>query len=140
MKAELKKEIFGFFKQTQPVYLSTVDGNKPRVRPVTLIWFEDKFRIATGSSDAKVKQLYSNGNVEFCLSIKDEKNIGYIRIAGTAEIVEDIADKKLILKNIDFIKYFWKEADDPDYTLLKIEMQEIEYLPIGQMLTTRLKV
>ena len=60
MTAKLKKEIFAYFKQTQPVYLATNDGNEPRVRPVTLIWFEEKFWIATGSSDAKVKQLFSN--------------------------------------------------------------------------------
>lgn len=75
MKSAIKKEIFGFFKLTQPVYLSTADGNKPRVRPVTLIWFEDKFWIATGSGDAKVKQIYSNGNMEFCLPIKDDKSM-----------------------------------------------------------------
>lgn len=140
MNDKMKAEIFEFFKQTQPVYLSTVDGNKPRVRPVTLIYFNESFWIATGSEDAKVSQLFNNANIEFCLPIKDDKNMGYIRVAGIAEIVENISEKQLILKNIDFIKYFWKEADDPGYALLRIEMQEIEYLPIGQMLATRMKV
>ena len=140
MNQELKTEIFGFFKETQPVYLSTVDGNKPRVRPVTLIYFDDNFWIATGSSDAKMKQLSQNDNIEFCLPIKDDRNMGYIRAAGKAEIVEKTEDKQLILDNIDFISYFWKEAADPGYALLKIDIQEIEYLPIGQMLATRMKV
>ena len=140
MTEELKREIFAYFKQTQPIYLATNDGNKPRVRPVTLIWFEEKFWIATGSSDAKVKQLYSNNNMEFCLPIKDDKNMGYIRGAGIAEIVEDLAERTKIADNIDFIKHFWQDPSDPDFVLLHIYLHEIEYLPIGQMLATRMKV
>jgi len=140
MNAELKKEIIAFFKQTQPVYLATDDGNKPRVRPVTLIYFDKKFWIATGSGDAKVKQVYTNENMEFCLPIKDDKNMGYIRGAGIAEIVEELDDKKKIAENIEFIKHFWQDPADPDFILFHIQLQEIEYLPIGQMLATRTKV
>ena len=140
MTDKLKKEIFAYFKQTQPIYLATNDGNKPRVRPVTLIWFEEKFWIATGSSDAKVKQFYSNNNMEFCLPIKDNKNMGYIRGAGLGEIVEDLVTKTKIADNIGFIKQFWQDPSDSDFVLLHIDLQEIEYLPIGQMLATRIKV
>ncbi|RKX88447.1 MAG: hypothetical protein DRP58_00395 [Spirochaetes bacterium] len=140
MTAKLKKEIFAYFKQTQPVYLATNDGNEPRVRPVTLIWFEEKFWIATGSSDAKVKQLFSNDNIEFCLPIKDDKNMGYIRGAGIAEIMEDLVTRTKIADNIEFIKHFWQDPSDPDFVLLHIDLQEIEYLPIGQMLATRMKI
>jgi uncharacterized pyridoxamine 5'-phosphate oxidase family protein len=136
---DLKKEIIGYFKQMQPVYLATNDGNKPRVRPVTLIWYEEKFWIATGSSDAKVQQLFTNENVEFCLPIRDDKNMGYIRCAGLAKIVEDIGDRILIAENIEFIKQFWQDPADPDFILLRIELQEIEYLPIGQMLAKRMR-
>jgi len=140
MTEELKKEIFAYFKQTQPVYLASIDNNKPRVRPVTLIWFRDEFWIATGSGDAKVKQIYANGNMEFCLPINDEKNMGYIRGSGTAERVEELEDKKKIAENIAFIKHFWQDPADPDFILLHIKLQEIEYLPIGQMLAKRMKV
>ncbi|MFC1898432.1 pyridoxamine 5'-phosphate oxidase family protein [Candidatus Cloacimonadota bacterium] len=140
MTEELKKEIFGYFKQTQPVYLASIDNNKPRVRPVTLICFENEFWIATGSGDAKVKQIYTNEHIEFCLPIRDEKNMGYIRGAGTAEIVEKLEDKKKIAENIAFIKHFWQDPADPDFILFHIQLQEIEYLPIGKMLASRMKV
>ena len=140
MTEEIKKEIFNYFKQTQPVYLSTVEGNKPRVRPVTLIWLDEKFWIATSSGDAKVKQIYSNHNMEFCLPIIDEKNMGYIRGAGKAEIVEELTDKTKIAESIDFIKHFWQDPADPDFILFQIELNEIEYLPIGQMMATRSKI
>ena len=140
MNEKFRKEIFSYFHQTQPVYLATNDGNKPRVRPVTLIWFEEKFWIATGSGDAKVKQIYNNDNIEFCLPISNEKSMGYIRGAGGAEIIKDLVTRTKVLENIEFIKHFWQDPVDPDFTLLQIILNEIEYLPVGQMLATRMKV
>jgi uncharacterized pyridoxamine 5'-phosphate oxidase family protein len=134
------KEIYASFKQTQPVYLSTVDGKRPRVRPVTLIFFNDGFWVATGSGDAKVKQIYNNENVEFCLMIRDEKNAGYIRGSGVAQLVEELDYKTMIADNIGFIKEFWQNPSDLDFTLLKIVLQEVEYLPVGQMLAIRKKI
>ncbi len=134
------QEVYSYFKQTQPVYLATIEHNKPRVRPVTLIHFDEKFWVATGSGDAKVKQIYQNSNIEFCMTISDQKNTGYIRGAGVADIVEELETKKLIAGKIEFIKHFWQDPADPDFVLLEIELREIEYLPIGQMLATRKKV
>ncbi|MCF7792716.1 MAG: pyridoxamine 5'-phosphate oxidase family protein [Candidatus Cloacimonetes bacterium] len=133
-------EIYSYFKQTQLVHLASVDGNKPRLRPVTLIYFKQKFWFATGSNDAKVKQIYNNNNIEFCLNLKGEKSSGYIRGSGNAHIVKNIKDKILIADNIEFIKHFWQDPADPDFVLFNIELQEIEYLPIGQMLAARKKV
>lgn len=136
---DIRQEVYKYFQQTQPVHLASVDGNKPRLRPVTLIWLAEKFWVATGSGDAKVKQIYQNGNVEFCLTIRDQKSTGYVRGAGIAEIVENPADKKMIMENVEFIRHFWQDASDPDFILLQIILQEIEYLPVGQMLATRMK-
>lgn len=131
------QKVFTHFKQIQPVFLASVDGKKPRVRPVTLIYFAKHFWFAAGSGDDKVAQIYNNENIEFCLTLKGDKSTGYIRGAGKAVIVEDLQEKIMIAENIDFIKHFWQDPADPDYTLFKIELQEIEYLPIGEMIATR---
>jgi len=140
MTDELKKEIFSYIKRTNPIYLATVKNNKPAVRPVTLIYFDNEFFVATGKNDAKLKQIMANNNIEFCLSISDENNSGYIRGAGKAKIIEDINIKQKIMDNIDFLKMFWTKADDPTYALLRIVLNEIEYLKIGEMLAKRFKV
>jgi uncharacterized pyridoxamine 5'-phosphate oxidase family protein len=119
-------EVFSLVKQTQPVYLASIEGNEPRVRPVTLIFFNDEFWVATGSNDAKVNQIRDNENIEFCLPLKGEKSTGYIRGSGRAEIVDSLAARKMIFENIGFIKYHWSEPTDPDYILLKIILTEIE--------------
>lgn len=137
MKDVTKKEIWSFFKKTQPVYLSTIDKDIPRVRPVTLIHFNEKFWIATGSEDAKMSQLKANCNFEFCYSISDDKNMGYIRGAGDITIIKDVDTKKILLDNIDFISHFWKDPADLGYSLLQLNIKEIEYLKIGEMIANK---
>jgi len=134
MKDSIKKEIKSYFSQTQPVYLSTIDKDIPRVRPVTLIHFNEKIWVATGSEDAKMSQIRANCNFEFCYSISKKQNMGYIRGAGVISIVEDIVVKKKLLDNIDFISHFWKDPADSGYSLLHLNIKEIEYLKIGEMI------
>jgi len=38
-------------------FLATEENNQPRVRPVTLVFFDERFWVLTGTDDAKVKQL-----------------------------------------------------------------------------------
>ncbi len=140
MTEELRKEIFNYFKQKNIIYLATSKEGKPAVRPVTLIYFENEFFFATGGKDAKFDQIKANNNVEFCYSISDEKNSGYIRGFGIATIIVDIPTKQKIMDNIDFIKMFWTNADDPEYALLKIELKEVEYLKIGEMMAKRFEL
>ena len=140
MSEKLKKEVWGHFKQTQKVYLATFGENYPRVRPVTLIFYDKNFYIATGMEDAKVKQIKKYPNVEFCLTIKDDKNEGYIRSLGIAKLEKNIEIKQKIMDIIPYIKEFWTQADDPKYALLKIDLKEIEYLKIGEWLAKKLKL
>ncbi|MCF7858761.1 MAG: pyridoxamine 5'-phosphate oxidase family protein [Candidatus Cloacimonetes bacterium] len=119
---EKVKEIWSYFKKTQPVYLATSDKSNPRVRPVTLIYFKHKFWVATGSEDAKMAQIKSNSNFEFCYSITDGKDMGYIRGSGKIDTVTEIKTKKELLENIEFIQYFWKDPADQGYTLLKLNI------------------
>ena len=137
MKSSIKKEIKSHFNQTQPVYLSTIDKDIPRVRPVTLIHFNEKFWIATGSEDAKMAQIKANCNFEFCYSISDKQNMGYIRGAGAIIIVDDITLKKELLDNIDFISHFWQDPADKGFSLLHLNIKEIEYMKIGEMIANK---
>ncbi len=55
-------------------------------------------------------------------------------------IIDDLPTKQKIMDNIDFIKMFWTKVEDPGYALLKIELKEIEYMKIGEMLAKRYEV
>mgnify|MGYP006426074567 CR=1 FL=1 len=137
MNELVRNEIWSFFKQAQPIYLATIDKDIPRVRPVTLIYYNDKFWIATGSEDSKISQIRSNCNFEFCKTISDGEKTGYIRAAGDITIIQDIETKKMLLDNIDFISYFWKDPADAGYSLLQVNIREIEYMKIGEMIANK---
>jgi len=137
---EIKKEVWSYFKDMQVVYLATVDGDAPRVRPVTLIHFDKKMWVTTGSSSAKIMQIKANSNIEFCLLLGDGEKSGYIRGGGTAEIIADRETRILIAENTPFFKEFWKDTNDPGYALLRIHTREIEYLKPGGMKAERFSV
>ena len=137
---ETKKEVWAYFKDMQVIYLATVEGDTPRVRPVTLIHFDKKMWVTTGSGDNKIKQINTNKNIEFCLLLKAGETSGYIRGTGTAEIINDTKTRVLIAENTPFFKEFWEDTNDPGYALLRIHAQDIEYLKPGSLKAERFSV
>jgi len=131
MSQSIKQEVWEEFSKLQYVYLATAEGDQPRVRPVTLVNLERRFWIATGSKSAKAAQIRKNPNVEFCLPLLDGERTGYIRVAGTADAVEDREVKARIASQLDFFNEYWDSPDDPEYTLLRISHVAVEYLPPG---------
>lgn len=131
MSQSIKQEVWERFSKLQYVYLATAEGDQPRVRPVTLVNIEHRFWIATGSKSAKAAQIRKNPNVEFCLPLLDGERTGYIRVAGTADAVEDREVKARIASQLDFFNEYWSSPDDPEYTLLRISHVAVEYLRPG---------
>jgi uncharacterized pyridoxamine 5'-phosphate oxidase family protein len=133
------KDIFKKLKKMQVVYLATVDGKKPRVRPVSMIHCDRKLWITTYSGDAKVRQIRRNPNVEFCLLLKKGRHNGTIRGGCRAHIIKSKAIKRNMAKAIPFFKLYWKSADEPSFCLLRLHPREFEYMAPGQMYAQRLK-
>ena len=76
--------IHDFLKKAGTYYLTTVDGNQPRVRPFgTINLFEGRLYIQTGKKKDVAKQIVANPKVE--LSAFDGET--WIRVAAT--LVED---------------------------------------------------
>ncbi len=136
----IKKEVWAYFKDMQVIYLATVEGDTPRVRPVTLIHYDKKMWVTTGSGDNKIKQINANNSIEFCLLLKAGETSGYIRGAGTAEVITDTKTRTLIAENTPFFEEFWKDTNDPGYALLRIHTHDIEYLKPGTLKVERFSV
>ena len=85
---ELRKVTWECLKDCQVVFLATVDGDRPRVRPVTLLRKGNDLFTVSGLKSSKVKQIMKNPRVEFAFSVS---NAGFnsIRVECTAEIVND---------------------------------------------------
>ena len=128
----LKTELWSMFDEYRVVYLATSANNIPRVRPVTLVMLDSKFWILTGTNDAKIQQLRENPKVELCLPIEEGENTGYARFGGSIQIINDRETRKRIAENVDYFGNYWKTPDDPKYTLLAAEFEEVEYMEPGQ--------
>jgi len=132
------KEAWSRFKDFQHVSLATIEGGHPRVRPVTLIYFNKRFWVTTSTRSAKVKQIQKNPKVEFCLLFLEDDRDCCIRVAGLAKVIKDKETKVKIARHCDFFSKHWKSVDDPDYTLLEICPAEIEYVRPDK--TTHMKI
>lgn len=127
------QEIWADPKKYKVVYFATSVKNQPRVRPLTMVSIDSDFWILTGMKDAKTKQLQENPMVEVCLPLKKEKNTGYARFSGKAIIVKDIETKKKIAAKVDYFKHYWDTPEDPNFALLKMEFDKVEYMSPGEM-------
>ena len=111
------KEVYDFLKKCGTFYITTVDGDKPRVRPFGVVnIFEGKLYIQTGKSKNVSKQIQINSNVEIC-GFNDGK---WLRLEGKLirddrkEAKESMLDANPILKNM-------YSADDDNTEVLYFE-------------------
>jgi len=129
----MKQTILSLLKKLQAVQLATVEGDQPRLRPMTMIVKDGRFYFATGSRDNKTKQLDSNSKAEFCLLLPSGKSTGYLRGSGKMHKVEDQKVKKAVADWAEFIYDYWKEASDPDFILYELHLKQIRHMVPGDM-------
>lgn len=126
------------FKETQFVALATFDGMRPRVRPMTLICLDRRFWMVTSTFSNKVTQIKQNPNVEFTYQFTENDEDCCIRILGKAKIIKDKDSKTGIANRIGFFKDHWSGPEDPDYTLLEVLPDELQYVSPSGMKQLRL--
>lgn len=141
MDTELKEEAFSHLDKTQFVMFATDENGQPRLRPITLAYLDNRFWITTNTQSEKVKQLKTNPKIELCWLKHQEgdKDI-YLRIAGETKIIEDMDTKKKVADELDFFSYYFKNVEDPDYTLVEIIPEELEYLREGEYPAKKFKL
>lgn len=133
-------EIIQSIEKQATIYLSTIDGKIPRVRPLTMVTIGSRHFILTGTNEAKIGQIKKNDLVEACYSIKDEKGNGYIRMDGRIEIVTDQNTRREVADQTDYFKEYWSTPDDPTYALLEFNIRNIEYLKPGDTYAKKYKI
>jgi uncharacterized pyridoxamine 5'-phosphate oxidase family protein len=128
---DVKKEIWDHFIGIQHVFLATVDGDQPRLRPVSLFRIRDRLFFATGAGDAKARQIRQNPRVEFCLLLDEGGKHGTIRAECIAEIVEDWNVKVEAFNAVSFMREFWSSPDDERFVLVELRPSAYEYMRPG---------
>jgi len=130
-KKDLKNDIRDFMKRYRYSKLITmVPDGTPHGRMMThlppgddmVIWY------ATGRQSNKVREIKKNPNVS--VFIDHPTDHMSVSILGKAEIVTDTRRRKKYWQ--DAWSFFWPDGpNDPDYCLIKITPNKIEYLDPG---------
>lgn len=131
-ESALLQEMMAWIRQNQYVYLATSDKNQPRVRPIVLYTYDDRYFFTTFSGDSKIGQISANKLVEVCIPLSEDGQNGYLRLCGTARIITNSSLKAEAAEHCYFFDQFFSGYDDPDYTLIEFDPQYAEYLRPGE--------
>ncbi len=123
--AEAEEKLWEIVEESEIALLITLGEGFPRVRPMTLIAYEEEGGVwfATSRSSRKIEEIQKNPKVTVCFL--DLEGSAYAQLFGQAEVVEDRAVKEEFWDE-DWEEY-WEGPEDPDYVLLHVRLQKAEY-------------
>ena len=102
------EKVYQFLKAAGTYYLSTAEGDQPRVRPFgTVNVFDGKLYIQTGKKKDVAKQIAENPKVEIC-AFKDG---AWLRVAGTLAEDDRFEAKKSMLDAYPNLRGMYDEND-----------------------------
>jgi len=102
------ERVYQFLKKSEVYYLSTMDGDQPRVRPFgTIDMFEGKLYIQTGKIKPVSAQMKKNPKIELS-AMADGK---WIRITAEAVLDENIAAQEHMLASYPSLQAMYKAGD-----------------------------
>lgn len=115
---------------TAPVgFVATIDGTTPKVRPMAIqvVW-DNKLYASTFRNSRKMEQIGKNPRTEIAWVDKDMRQV---RISGTISVCQDKSLKKKFFDKNPTLKNYFKGVDDPNYTLLEIKPERVEWMDIN---------
>lgn len=130
-REELKNKILEVIKQSKLGSVATIKDGKPWVRYMVIQHDENlTLYTATFSSSRKVEQINKNNNVHVTVG-GDPKNLqtAYVNIQATAKVLTDSGTKKKYW--CDMLKAYFSGQEDPNYVVIKIFPEIVEYMAPG---------
>lgn len=106
--------------------LATVDGDQPRVRPVSPVRTEGfTVYVANLRRYGKTAEMAANPKVELCYCDADHNQV---RITGIAEVVTDRALLKTIWKENPLLRAYLGTPENPDLIIYRINPNRVRYM------------
>lgn len=125
-----KEKALDIIEKSPVAFMATVDGKQPRVRPmqIKVIWNSCLY-VSTFTSSHKIEQIKKNAYTEIVWMDKDMR---HVRLAGSIVVCYNAElRRKFYEENQKSLDAYFKGVDDPNYTLLEIKPQKVEYMDIG---------
>lgn len=106
--------------------LATLDGDQPRVRPITATW-TDGYTVyfANLKRFHKTQEMAAQHNVELCFLDKGDDQV---RITGVAELVSDRATQEEAFKRDALLRQYLKSPDNPEFTLYRVRPTRVRFM------------
>jgi uncharacterized pyridoxamine 5'-phosphate oxidase family protein len=111
-----------YLKKSELMYLATCFNDKPHVRCMAMIYFEDTIWCCSKLNRLKVAEIKQNNAIEICILVEGENDLGSIRGNGKAIIISNSKVRQKLSKNIPFFSSYWETPDDDDFILIKLEI------------------
>ena len=107
-------------------HLATVDGDQPRLRPVSPVK-TDGFTVYVANlrSYHKTVEIEANPKVELCYLSEDHN---HVRITGTAQVVTDRGILQEIWDTNPLLRQYLGNIDNPELILYRIDPQRVRYM------------
>ena len=107
-------------------YLASIDGDQPRVRPVSPVR-TDGFTVYVANLRAyhKTQEIAENPNVELCY-LDDDHN--QVRVTGVAAIVDDREVLQEIWDANPLLRNYLGTIDNPDLIVYRIDPKQVRYM------------
>ena len=124
--AKLVELALGVIRADRFPQLATIDGNQPRVRPVSPVR-TDCFTVYVANlrSYGKTAQIAANPNVELCY-LDDHHD--QVRISGVAEVVNDRALLQEIWDANPLMRQYLGSIDNPQLIVYRIRPTHVRYM------------
>lgn len=107
-------------------YLATVDGDQPRLRPVSPVR-TDGFTVYVANlrSYHKTTEIAANPKVELCYL---DPNHDQVRITGTARVVEDRQTLEEIWDENPLLRQYLGSLDNPELIVYRIDPDRVRFM------------
>jgi general stress protein 26 len=124
--SQIAKLALGVVKRDRFPYLATIDGDQPRLRPVSPVR-TDVFTVYIANLRAyhKTVEIEANAKVELCYL--DEEH-DQVRITGTAEVVTDRIVLESIWEANPLMRQYLGSIDNPQLIVYRIVPSQVRFM------------
>lgn len=124
--AEVKCLALAAMGQAKFPMLATVDGDQPRLRPVSPVRTEGfTVYVANLRSYGKTREIAANSKVELCY-LDDQHD--QVRITGTAEIVTERPTLEAIWESNPLLRAYLGSINNPELIIYRITPSRVRFM------------